>query len=83
MVTKDEALKMAIFQMKAYGFKHLCDYQCNDKELLEVIKVCEEALERLSNMVAVPLDKLQDMQRRLKALDKMSDNAKELGLDYE
>lgn len=34
-------------------------------------------------MVAEPLDKLQDMQRRLKALDKMSDNAKELGLDYE
>jgi hypothetical protein len=39
-----EALKMAIEQMGAYSFKHLCDYQCEDKELLEVIKACKEAL---------------------------------------
>jgi hypothetical protein len=34
-------------------------------------------------VLTVPLDKSLDMQRRLNALEKMSDNAKELGLDYD
>jgi hypothetical protein len=55
-MTKDEALKMAIEALE------------NSLTIQDVaINACKEALERPSNMVAVPLDKLQDMQRRLKA----------------
>jgi hypothetical protein len=57
-MTKDEALKMAIEALSQ-------DEGWFEPE--EAIKACKEALERPSNMVAVPLDKLQDMQRRLKA----------------
>ena len=65
MTTKDEALKMA----------HTTFMQINerfprrdngdgyfDKE----ITACKEALEQPTNMVTIPLDKLEDMQRRLK-----------------
>ena len=48
MSKTQEALKMAILQMKAYGFMHLCNYQCDDQELLKVIKICEEALAELA-----------------------------------
>ena len=61
MVTKDEALKMAILQMKAYGFKHLCDYQCDDKELLEVIKICEKALAQPAKEPVTLLNKMQSI----------------------
>jgi len=57
MTNKDEALKMAIKALLT-GHHHID--LCN-----EAINACKEALERQSNMVAVPLDKLQDMQRRL------------------
>jgi hypothetical protein len=102
-MTKDEALKMAIEQIK-----HLIEIYIPSpewsgtavqEECYETINACKKALEqpaqedvpilfpkwdtgepvemrnpketlkRPSNMVAVPLDKLQDMQRRLKALD--------------
>ena len=72
-MTKDEALKMAIEQIQ-----HLIEVYMPSpewtgtaiqKECYEVLNACKEALERPSNMVAVPLDKLQDMQRRLKALE--------------
>ena len=55
-MTKDEALKMAI------------DALSQDEgwfEPEEAINACKEALERQSNMVAVHLDNLQDMQRIL------------------
>jgi hypothetical protein len=44
MSKTQEALRMAIEQMNAVGFMHLYYYQCNDQELLKVIKICEEAL---------------------------------------
>jgi rubrerythrin len=63
-MTKDEALKMAIEAM---------DWELGGEPLptlmIEARNACKEALERPSNMVAVPVDKLQDMQRRLKALE--------------
>jgi hypothetical protein len=62
-MTKDEALKMAIEVMQAYN------NQLPSNSATKAINACKEALERPSNMVAVPLDKLQDMQRRLKALE--------------
>jgi hypothetical protein len=63
-MTKDEALKMAIDLLELYNNHIYRTGNAND-----VINACKEALERPSNMVAVPLDKLQDMQRRLKALE--------------
>jgi hypothetical protein len=63
MTNKDEALKMAIeyfeFEQKVWAGSDKENYY--DKP----INACKEALERPSNMVAVPLDKLKDMQRRL------------------
>lgn len=46
MTTKDEALKMAIEQMNVYAHIHLCEHQCQDEELLDVIQACIEALEQ-------------------------------------
>lgn len=40
---------------------------------------CKAALEQPTNMVTAPLDKLEDMERRLKALD----NAREAVLEWE
>ena len=62
MVTKDEALKMAIEALDTLMMEKGSIYQ-------QAIQACKEALEHQSNMVAVPLDKLQDMQRKLKALE--------------
>ena len=58
MTSKEEALKMAMYELEIVGLKDGDTYNA-----------CKEALEQPSNMVAVPLDKLQDMQRRLKALE--------------
>jgi hypothetical protein len=62
LVSKDTALKMAIEALEKTKFP------VGDKRN-DAITACKEALERPNNMVAVPLDKLQDMQRRLKALE--------------
>ena len=65
MTTKDEALKMAIEFMETLtidvGIK-----TWNEKHRKEAIQACKEALEQPTNMVTIPLDKLEDMQRRLK-----------------
>ena len=56
-MTKDEALRMAL--------RWITDVSTNNED--EVIQACKEALEpQPSNMVTIPLDKLEDMQRRLK-----------------
>ena len=55
MTTKDEALKMAIEDLEVVWGK--------DRES---VIACREALEQPTNMVTIPLDKLEDMQRRLK-----------------
>ena len=61
-MTKDEALKMAI--------EVLClveEYDDNGVNVAKkAIQACKEALEQPTNMVTIPLDKLEDMQRRLK-----------------
>ena len=57
---KDEALKMAINVLELYEEK------LNSSIAIEVIQACKEALEQPTNMVTIPLDKLEDMQRRLK-----------------
>ena len=59
-MTKDEALKMAINVLELYEEK------LNSSIAIEVIQTCKEALEQPTNMVTIPLDKLEDMQRRLK-----------------
>ena len=41
-----------------------CNGDCNQGR--ECICECKEALEQPTNMVTIPLDKLEDMQRRLK-----------------
>jgi hypothetical protein len=82
MTTHNEALKMAIEGMvKAEKVFDdigllLIKFGVNPSDinfhkesfLAPAIQACKEALERPSNMVVVPLDKLQDMQRRLKPL---------------
>jgi hypothetical protein len=70
MMTKDEALKMAIEQLWACSMLMNLDH--SDylyEDVIQALDACKEALERPSNMVVVPLDKLEDMQRRLKALE--------------
>ena len=62
LVSKDTALKMAIETLEL-----LNEHVYRTGNAYDAIKACKKALERPSNMVAVPLDKLQDMQRRLKA----------------
>ena len=59
-MTKDEALKMAIIVLELYEEK------LNSSIAIEVIQACKEALEQPTNMVTIPLDMLEDMQRRLK-----------------
>jgi hypothetical protein len=70
MMTKDKALKMAIEQLWACSMLMNLDH--SDylyEDVIQALDACKEALKRPSNMVAVPLDKLEDMQRRLKALE--------------
>jgi hypothetical protein len=54
MTKQSRALQMAINALT----------NCSGFE--EAIQACKEALEQPTNMVTVPLDKLEDMQRRLK-----------------
>jgi len=65
-MTTDEALKMAIKDheeiMMHAGVLYPREF---GKSFLKTYEAMKEALEQPSNMVAVPLDKLQDMQRRL------------------
>jgi len=63
-MTKDEVLKMAI----EHGFKRVIEPPCEYyKATEEQIEAFAKALaEQPTNMVTVPLDKLEDMQRRLK-----------------
>jgi len=58
-MTKDEALKMAIEAFELYA-------DANSPIRNKAIQACKEALEQPTNMVTIPLDKLEDMQRRLK-----------------
>ncbi len=70
LVSKDTALKMAIEQLWACSMLMNLDH--SDylyEDVIQALDACKEALEQPSNMVAVPLDKLEDMQRRLKALE--------------
>jgi hypothetical protein len=64
LVSKDTALRMAIETLEL-----LNEHVYRTGNAYDAIKACKKALERPSNMVAVPLDKLEDMQRRLKALE--------------
>jgi DNA-binding transcriptional MerR regulator len=67
-MTKDEALKMAIEALEKsldYIEEETIESIYIRQSLGYSINACKEALERPSNMVAVPLDKLEDMQRRL------------------
>ena len=75
MNKKDEALRMAIEALEYEEF-------CSNFLRVEAINACKAALEQPTKMVTVPLDKLEDMQRRLKALDRMAENVMELGLEY-
>jgi hypothetical protein len=59
MMTKDEALKMAIEALDTLMIEKGSIYQ-------QALNACKEALEQPTNMVTVPLDVLEDMQRRLK-----------------
>ena len=63
-MTKDEALKMVI----EHGFKRVIEPPCEYyKATEEQIEAFAKALaEQPSNMVTVPLNVLEDMQRRLK-----------------
>jgi hypothetical protein len=66
MNKKDEALKMAVAQLWACAMLMNLDH--SDylyEDVIQALDACKEALEQPSNIVAVPLDKLQDMQRRL------------------
>ena len=63
-MNKDKALKMAhktFMQLNERSPRKDDGSGYFDKE----INACKQALEQPSNMVAVPLDKLEDMQRRL------------------
>ena len=61
MTTKDEALRMAI---EALIYHTEQTRPIEDTDI--AIQACKEALEQPTNMVTIPLDKLEDMQRRLK-----------------
>ena len=67
-MTKDEALKWMIDNKKLESQYPTMTYEQGFAHGYEAHRV-EQALEQPSNMVTVPLDKLQDMQRRLKALE--------------
>ncbi len=66
----DEALRMAIEALQninklpTIGQRGLRDYES------DALVACKEALEQPTNMVTVPLNKLKDMQRRLKGITK-------------
>jgi pyruvate/oxaloacetate carboxyltransferase len=70
-MTKDEALKMAIEVLDL-------NVDCvSESKWNEAINACKEALERQSNMVAVPADKLEKMQKELKRLRKKVQEVKD------
>ena len=62
-MSKDEALKMAIEFIHKTQFESGGNYYVNRDK---TIQACKEALEQPTNMVTIPLDKLEDMQRKLK-----------------
>lgn len=71
-MTKDEALKMAIEQMNVYAHIHLCEHQCQDKDLLKAIEFCEKALEQQEVGDAEIKQMLNDIeyyQKRVEALE--------------
>jgi hypothetical protein len=64
MTKQTEALEMAINVLELYEEK------LNSSIAIEVIQICKEALaEQPTNMVTVPLDKLEDMQRKVKSYE--------------
>ena len=71
MMTKDKALKMAIEALEESKV-HLG----STKHLNDLIQACKEALERPSNMVAVPTDQLEKMKQELKQLRAESKNGR-------
>jgi hypothetical protein len=76
MTDTKKALEMAINVLELYEEK------LNSSIAIEVIQICKEALaEQPTNMVTVPLDKLEYMQRRLRkspiGIDTFSDTEQE------
>ena len=64
MMTKDEALKITIELMERF-----LEYDgISSSDYIDVLDACKEALERPTNMVAVPADQLEKMQQELKQL---------------
>lgn len=75
-MSKDEALKMAIAEIEGWidhAYGHTPE-ECADNK---AIKACKEALAQPSNMVAVPADKLEKMQKELKRLRKKVQEVKD------
>jgi len=68
-MTKDEALKMAIAELNKG--------ECWMDNVEETINACKEALEQPDNMVTVPADKLEKMQKELKRLRKKVQEVKD------
>lgn len=63
-MTKDEALKITIELMERF-----LEYDgISSSDYIDVLDACKEALERPTNMVAVPADQLEKMQQELKQL---------------
>ena len=65
MTKQTEALRMAIAEIEGWidhAYGHTPE-ECADNK---TIQACKEALEQPTNMVTIPLDKLEDMQRKLK-----------------
>jgi hypothetical protein len=78
-MTKNEALKMAIEQMNVYAHIHLCEHQCQDEELLNVIQACKEALEHQEVGPAEIKQMLNDIeyyQKRVEALEQPAQGMK-------
>jgi phage shock protein A len=77
-MTKNEALKMAIEALE--DVEKNCTYWEMDmahKEFTKRIQACKDALERPTNMVAVPADQLEKMQKELKRLRKKVQEVKD------
>lgn len=66
-MTKDEALRMAIVElMNVVESCNNGQVHFDGDDFHETLEACRKALEQPTNMVTIPLDKLEDMQRRLK-----------------
>ena len=66
-MTKDKALKMAISEL--LDVLKSCDNEqvhFDGDDFHETLEACRKALEHPTHMVTIPLDKLEDMQRKLK-----------------